>query len=434
MNEKINKGEDYDLDARIYWLLRDEPYFAGVSRALHKRVNRSMDTAGVRYNKDRRQFELQYNPEFMARLSDEHQRWVIKHELYHCSLDHCTDRKLEDVTNGDHKIANCAMDLAINSLPGMAETAPDFVLLPGRAPFEKVTVYGCAAEWYAKKIMDGREKQPENQPGQGQPGQGQSGQGQPGQGQSGQGQDASPDSFDDHSDFGAGNGDEEDRTDREVAAGRLKDAISKAARECDVGGDDGSPAQGWGSVSSRVRGEILKACRGQVKLTPEQIFRQFCQASVAANKKTSVTKRSRRLPGKKFGRRVEHRANIAISVDMSGSVSDHLLGLAFELMNKMSEKISFTVIPFDHKVFDEKVFVWKKGETRKRERVLYGGTNFDAPTNWVNKRRFDGHVVITDMLAPKPVKSGCTRLWVTDKWGSRCPVFKPQGERVLVLT
>lgn len=424
----MNDEKTFDLDRKIYWLLREEPYFAGVSRALHKRANPSMPTAGVLYNKDTRQFELQYNPEFMGKLSEDHQRWVIKHELYHCSLDHCTTRKLEGYTDKNHKIANCAMDLAINSLPGMIQGAPDFVLIPGRAPFEWITQSAQSAEWYATKIMEHQKQNPPPQPGEGE---GQGGSGSGGQpSQSG----GVPDSFDDHSDFGAQGLDEDERTDQEIAAGKLKDAISKAARECDVGGDDGSPAKGWGSVSARVRARILESCRSEVKLTPEQIFRQFCQASIAASKKTSVTKRSRRLPGKKFGRRVEHRANIAISVDQSGSVSDHLLGLAYELMNKMSAKVTFTVVPFDHQVFDEKVFVWKKGEKRKRERVLCGGTDFDAPTVWVNKRRFDGHVVITDMLAPRPVRSNCQRLWITDQYGARCPIFTPKGERVMVLT
>lgn len=424
----MTETKTFDLDRKIYRLLRDEPYFAGVSRALHKRANDAIPTAGVLYNKDTRQFELQYNPEFMGGLSEVHQRWVIKHELYHCSLDHCTSRKLEGYTNKNHKIANCAMDLAINSLPGMIGEAPDFVLLPGRAPFEWITRNEQSAEWYATQIMRRQGKDPGK--GQGDDkGEGQSG----GGGSSGSGGGV-PDSFDDHSDFGSGDLTEDERTERDIAAGKLKDAIGKTVRECDVGDGEGSPAKGWGSVTGRIRARILESCKNEVKLTPDQIFRQFCQASVAASKKSSVTKRSRRLPGKKFGRRVEHRANIAISVDQSGSVSDHLLGLAYELMNNMAGKVTFTVVPFDHQVFDEKVFVWKKGEKRKRERVLCGGTDFNAPTRWVNKRNFDGHVVITDMLAAEPIRSSCQRLWITDRRGARCPIFTPKGERVMVLT
>ena len=46
------------------------------------------------------------------------------------------------------------------------------------------------------------------------------------------------------------------------------------------------------------------------------------------------------------------------------------------------------------------------------ERVLCGGTNFDAPTEYVNKRKFDGHLVLTDGYAPKPKRSTCKRMWL----------------------
>jgi predicted metal-dependent peptidase len=114
-------------------------------------------------------------------------------------------------------------------------------------------------------------------------------------------------------------------------------------------------------------------------------------------------------------------------------VSDELLGKVFEWLGEFAKFASFTVVPFDHEVFEEKVYVWKKGERRKRERVLCGGTDFNAPTKFVNDRNFDGHIVITDMLAPKPIRSKCQRMWLTDKWGSRQTYFKPQGERILVL-
>ena len=56
---------------------------------------------------------------------------------------------------------------------------------------------------------------------------------------------------------------------------------------------------------------------------------------------------------------------------------------------------------------------WKKGKKHTFERVLCGGTNFDAPTEYVNQRDFDGHIVLTDMEAPKPKPSKCQRMWAT---------------------
>lgn len=423
IEEKIKVN--YDLDIKIYRLLQDEPFFARLSRALDKRPMPGISTAGIRYNKNSRHFEMVYNPEFMGNLSELHQKWVIKHELYHASLGHCTDRNLDEITGGNKKIANCAMDLAINSLPGMLHEAPDFVLIPGRKPFENIHRTEQSANWYANQIV--KDMDSNDDEGQGQPCK----DGQPGEGQGGNGV---PDSFDNHDDFGSGDGNltDDEICERAIAQDRLGDAIAKAAKECDVG-DGESTAAGWGSVSRQVREKIIEFADRKSKLNPETVFRSFCKASVAANKKTSVTKRNRRLPGRKFGRRVEHRANIAISVDQSGSVSDEMLGQVFEFMNGMAQVASFTLIPFDDRVFEEKISVWKKGDKRKRERVLCGGTNFDAPTKYVNKKNFDGHIIITDMMANKPVRSNCQRLWITDDWGSRCTYFKPVGERVLVL-
>jgi len=79
--------------------------------------------------------------------------------------------------------------------------------------------------------------------------------------------------------------------------------------------------------------------------------------------------------------------------------------------------------------------VWKKGEKRRKERVLNGGTDFNAPTEFVNKRNFDGHIIVTDMLAPKPKRSNCQRMWITDEYssGRYYGGHKPLGEKMMIL-
>ena len=402
MNGMIEKN--YRLDHDIYHLLKDEPFFALLSRQLDKRPNDSIPTAGIRYNPERLAYEIIYNRKFMQSLSDDVKKWVLMHELYHASLGHCQHRKLEDL---DRNTANQAMDLAINSLANMKDGAPDFVLMPGRGQFEDITMFGMAAEWYANHIKKQQGEDPDYGKGEGQ--------------------------FDDHSDFGEDGLTDEEAMGKQIADKKLGEAIGKAQNECDVGDGKGGEPKGWGSVSHEVRRQIRDAVKNAFKLDPKKVLASFIKASVAADKKTSVTKRNRRLPGKKFGKRTQHRANIAISVDQSGSVSDELLGRVFEWLNDFAKFASFTVVPFDHRVFEEKVYVWKKGQKRKRERVLCGGTNFSAPTAYVNKRNFDGHIVVTDMMASKPIRSTCQRLWLTDKYGASLNYFKTGPERVLIL-
>lgn len=402
--------ENYKLDHDIYHLLQSEPFFALLSRQLDKRPMDSIPTAGIKYNPDRLAYEMIYNPKFMFGLSDKHKKWVIMHELYHASLGHCQERTLEELSR---QLANMAMDLAINSMPNMAGDAPEWVLMPGREMFKDIPEMACASEWYANRMKKNQENDPEKYEGTG-------------EGDCG-GQ------FDDHSDFGQGGLSEEDSLGKQIADKKMQDAIAKAANECDFGDGRGGEPKGWGSVSYQTKQMIQDAVRNRFKLSPKKVLASFIKASVAADKKTSVTKRNRRLPGLKFGRRTQHRANIAISIDQSGSVSDELLSKVFTWLSEFAKFATFTVVPFDHQVFEDKVYVWKKGEKRKKERVLYGGTDFNAPTKFVNKGNFDGHIIITDMLAPKPIRSKCQRMWLTDRYGSRCASFKVVGERMLIL-
>ena len=91
--------------------------------------------------------------------------------------------------------------------------------------------------------------------------------------------------------------------------------------------------------------------------------------------------------------------------------------------SRLAQFAEFTVVPFDTVVAEDKVYVWKKGERRKAERVLSGGTCFNAPTRYVNDRSFDGHIVLTDMMAPKPIASKCQRMWMTTAEYAHNPYF-----------
>ena len=107
-----------------------------------------------------------------------------------------------------------------------------------------------------------------------------------------------------------------------------------------------------------------------------------------------------------------------------------MLQAFFAELNKLAALAEFTVIPFDTEVAESKIFVWKKGEKRKWERVACGGTCFEAPTDYVNKGGFDGHIVLTDMCAPKPKASKCQRMWMTTEYYAKNPYFKT-SERVI---
>jgi hypothetical protein len=109
-----------------------------------------------------------------------------------------------------------------------------------------------------------------------------------------------------------------------------------------------------------------------------------------------------------------------------------MLAAFFSELNKLADLAEFVVVPFDTQVAEDKVYTWKRGERRKWERVLCGGTCFNAPTKYVNDRGFDGHIVLTDLMAPKPISSKCQRMWMTTKRYAERPYFQT-NERVIAI-
>ena len=410
----------FDLNHHTCRLLMREPFFAALSRRIDKTATTAIPTAGVRVNLDRAQFELMYNPEFMAALSDEHKLGVLMHEFYHIIFEHVTGRK---PIEGIKRIDNIAMDLAINGLPEMINKLPNAAnpgpMMPSGEPMQAVIpgeshfadLPACQTyEWYLEALKKMQEEQ-EQEGGQGE--------GEPGEGDPGAGDPfGDADSFDSHGDFG-----ETEGTINEIAKERLKDAIKKAAEEA-------QRASNWGSVSSGMRQEILD--RIQSRVDWKKVLRYFVKTSQRADRRSTPRRLNRRFPKIHPGKRVRRHAKIAISIDQSGSVDDGMLASFFAELNSLSEIAEFTVIPFDSHVGEDKIFVWKRGQSRKWERVLCGGTDFNPPTKYVNEHGFDGHIILTDMCAPKPISSRCQRMWMTTKVNADRPYFQT-NERVIAI-
>jgi predicted metal-dependent peptidase len=401
----------FDLKLHAYRLLMDEPFFAALSRKIEKRADYNIPTAGVRVDPDSAQFEMIYNPDFFAKLSEEHVRGVLKHEFYHLIFEHVTSRKPEGV---NHKAWNIAADLAINS--HIKDELPELACVPGRGPFADLPLYKTA-EWYLANLPQGEDNEGEGKEGDGEGGDGQPGDGQPGEG-------GQPGNFDDHSGWDDSEQSAEQQAANQMAKERLKQAMKDAAQEAS------QSAKGWGSMSGEVKQEILK--RLETKVDWKKVLRYFIKTSQRASRRSSVKRINKRYAYIHPGKKVQRQAKIAIAIDQSGSVSDDMLANFFGELNKLAKLAEFTVVPFDTEVDASKVFVWKKGQSQKAERVLHGGTCFNAPTEYVNGQNFDGVIILTDMEAPKPKRCKAQRMWMTDQQGASRPYFKT-NEKVIAI-
>jgi predicted metal-dependent peptidase len=431
----MTEKPQFDLNKHVARLLMDEPFFAVLSRNIDKTACNALPTAGVRVNPDTAQFEMLYNPQYFEGLTDVERGGVLKHEFYHLIFEHVTGRLPAEVDNDPTAMKrwNFATDLAINS--HLVGQLPEGCLMPGEGPFADLPK-GQSAEWYLANLPENPgkgEEQGEGQEGEGDgEGQGQGGgPGEPGDGEGqgdgeqgegegnnkGNGQ-GDPQPLDDHSMWGGNS------AANEIAKERLKETVKKAATEATKAGS-------WGSVGSDCRKDITDRLL-TTKVDWTKVLRYFIKTSQQANRRGTVKKINRRYAYIHPGRKRTRTAKIAISIDQSGSVDDGMLQAFFAELNKLSDLAEFTVVPFDTDVAKDKVFVWKKGDKKKWERVMCGGTCFNAPTEYVNENNFDGHIVLTDMCAPKPIASKCQRMWMTTAYYAKNPYFKT-NERIIAI-
>ena len=137
------KKTNFNLNMHTARLLMNEPFFASLSRRISKIESKAIPTAGVRVNPDTAQFEMLYNSDFFAKLTDGQRLDVLKHEFYHLIFEHVTSRKPENV---NPRTWNFATDLAINS---HLDNLPEGCLKPGLvgSPLENFPT-GLTAEAY----------------------------------------------------------------------------------------------------------------------------------------------------------------------------------------------------------------------------------------------------------------------------------------------
>jgi predicted metal-dependent peptidase len=388
----------FDLNQHMARLLLDEPFFASLSRRIDKRIKTDIPTAGVWVNEHTGNFELLYNPEFFASLDTDTERLaILKHEFYHIIFLHVTGRLPE---GGMSKKWNYATDLAINGLPDMVNALPKGCLIPGEkgSMFESFPV-GLSADQYYAMLPD------------------------KGEGEGEDGQQGDGDKQGSHDGWGENDSKLSDAV-KEIAKERLKNSIREAAKD--------ATKKGWGSVGSDMRQEIMD--RLSTSVDWRKTLRYFIKTSTRANKVSSIKRINRRYPRVHAGRKVKRTARIAVAIDQSGSVSDSMLAAFFNELDNLAQLAEFTVVPFDTEVDESLVYVWKKGQRRKWERVKCGGTDFNPPTEYVNKNQFDGMIVLTDMEASKPIACKGQRMWMTTKHYADRPYFKPSStERIIAI-
>ena len=394
-------AKNFDLDKFLVKLQLEEPFFCKVLRKVTKIRTESIPTAGVLVRDG--DIKLWWNPKFLASLTPKQVIGLLKHECYHLVFEHTTTRRYEP-----HIVWNYGADLAINSLIPEDEL-PEGGLIPGKA-FEALTAEqlekmnpkrveqynalsnkivsfpkGQAGEWYFARLLEDEEtKEALTNPAKGE----------------GDGGCGIPGSLDDHDGWGEMSDEE-----REIAKGKIRQAVEEAVKECDKKG-------GWGSVSAEARGKIREAISREIPW--EMILKQFVGMTRRSQRASSRMRLNKKYPGIHSGHKRGYTSSIAVYIDQSGSVSNDELSLLFGELRNLAKNTEFVAYHFDTEVDEKSETVWRAGKTPETHRTRAGGTCFKAPSDHANKNkhRFDGYLILTDGYAPNPGHSRLKRGWV----------------------
>lgn len=392
---------NFELAPYLVNLIGQEPFYSRILRSMTKIETDKVPTAGV--NTTYEKFNLYWNREFLASLTDREIVGVLKHECLHLLYDHTTNRKRDP-----HLIWNYATDLSINTLLDPNEL-PSGGLIPGQhlpvlTPEEKVDMTpdkldryqkmsnliaslprDKSADWYFEKLMSDETIQDMMQ----------------------QMQDFEKElqellgQMDDHDGWGELSEDEQSQVQQ-----RIKELLKDAYQEC-------NNSQRWGSVPQSLQRQIKALLHSEISW--QDVLKRFIGFTNRNERTSTVTRLNRKYPGVHPGIQKEYRPKIAVYVDESGSVPDTALEKFFGELNSLSSLCNFTLFKFDTEVDTDNKVEFKQGQKKMDlKRTRTGGTDFNAPTKHANDNNkfYDGLIIMTDGGAAKPQFSRLRRCYV----------------------
>ena len=399
----------FNLDKHLIDLMRDVPFFATISRWIRKIPTYGIPTAGVTHNMKTDELTLYYNPTFFkpslvdpkeADMSADEVRGVLVHEFYHLIFNHVTNRRRDP-----HAVWNIATDLAINSIivNDNKGKLPAACLMPGQLPVvakgRKLTKeeenaagpiaqliksfpHSQASEWYFERIIQEAEKNGIDTSSLG----------------------SAMGSMDDHDMW-----DDVPEETRDRISGKIKSIMERAAKHAD------SMSNGWGSIPAHIREEIRRAISNVVDW--KALLRQFVGYCFRGNRANSMKRINKRFPYIHPGQKRGYVAKLLVAIDQSGSVDDGSLAVLAGELNNLTKNVTIDVCTFDTEIDEKDMYTWRKGQQFSGiKRTRCGGTDFNAPTNFVNdpknRGRWDGLLIATDGECSAPGPSSIRRAYV----------------------
>lgn len=403
-----------DLDNIYVRLVYGTPVFMSVSRLI-RRQNVTPDiTETMEVGIENGYFSLKYNGDWLNGMSDDEVEGVFYHALMHIILEQFMDFRIPKTVKDNPEFLplwDLALDLSINSeIPHvLPEEAPiagegDYKDFPLRSTADQHWDIilknlppsmggggggGCGGSGSMKKliedIMSGKKKM-----------------------------------MDSHK-YGKGSVQEN------FLKHQLKQALEHGVRQSMLN----NKKDGWGKIPLHIQ-EYIKDIIKPRPSDPRSWLRHFVQKSVSSHRRTSIRKVNRRFPYVYPGVYQEKESKVLISIDESGSMCDETVFSFLKIIEELADHTDFEVLHFDCAVNPDNVETFKKGQKIRLGRRTYGGTDFNPVIEFGNTREVDGHIIVSDLIAPEPnIRSKKPLLWIQPKEAEGLEMFKPRNLLVI---
>lgn len=371
-------------DARLA-LIKNDEYYGRLLINMRTIISDKVPTASVNITD---KVNLYINPEFFRSLTGVQMVDLLKHEAQHIINGHPLRFQGGNIPKGEHNYYNVAADVAINeplkSLHEFGWNQEKFAEFVEVKNMERHST----AEYYYSLIKQNEDKLKED------------------------GKIQEMQSLDDHSLWEEG-ADQEGVTE-EVQKQALKEILDKTAKETSAG-----------NVPNAAVNMLNQLRKSTVSWKSK--LRQFVAKANNVNKISTRKKRNRRYGTMFAGKKKKLDLDIAIAMDISGSVSnDEVTQFFAEIQKIYEEGAKITIIEADCEV--QKVYEYT--DKIKPQRNGSGGTAYQPAFDKASELGVDGVIYFGDMDAfDTPEKPKYPVLWaIVGKsqppatWGNKCYV------------
>ena len=382
------------------WFLT-EPVFYAVYCSHRLTMNANM-LCPLRTGKGR----IEYNPTVIDVIQDNQLKDLLKVEMIRILLQHPYARQ------------------PLGCKPMMLQTASDMVISPAyrfswvdlAKPEDFGLPKGQYFEWYANRLnemVQGQQSQDQGEEQNQEQDQG-----------GGQGQKQETDSTEKSAESATSETDGEESGENDKAGGESKDTDYTSLWEEDQFQarqitDLVQSTTQWGSMPGNMVELIKKAAEG--KIDYRGALRTFRSSILSQKRRLTRMRPSRRFGFEQMGSHYDFTTRLLIAIDTSCSVGSEELGRYFRIITTFFKYgiQEIDVLMFDDDVQGEPITFTEAKKNKQEFKVRgRGGTNFQAPVNYVKEHpNYDGLIIITDGYAPIPDVPPFLRaklLWVID--------------------